>query len=1135
MAELTEDDIEKLPPEKQAIARSLLEARKRKAAGLPTTRQGAALKQFDAPQESDFVQDVLDNLQFKPGTMAHSFSRGLAEGGTLNFGNEISGVLGAADEVARRARLPKQIAEYIPKSVADFSKDTGAFPGDTLADRITKRYGLESGDWKKETQAAQAANPGSYLVGELTSAFAAPVPGAGAVGGLAEKGVAKVVANAAAKNATKKVAQLAPRVGPRGASILSELGTRGVEDTAKTAGKYAKLATEGAITGGVGGFGAGEGLQGSIETGFYGMGLGAAAAPALVAGGGKGWDSTKRLVGQTGATLQDMAEEEVLRAGLGKAQISEIPADQRRELGRELLNVRVGERGEKYGIQPWDNAEKMIGRLEPAMRKAGQTGDELLYRGDKSIAEELGLPDTSPESIRRLRALFKDADALRVNRAKIAEQETAHAAEAGEKRRLVNWNEETKRAHDDQDMAWSVMDRSAREKDDAFQNQWGEDLAALRKKPESKKVGFREFPGLGSESIENQLSRLRIARKSLMQKLRNTMKGKWADGTDDIAAKADDDAAKGLVDELSDSADDLAEEAVPLGRKTSVRSAFGDDEAKDIIEALKNVPADERAAAIRNLANQLIKTNDPRVSFLPFKAGRVGHFPGQIRGMVDLSPSKARDYVNDYVQSKRFWHDPDSVQVAAANRKGDTDWANVRDRINFENRALSESGRHPMVWDTEVQAGMSTGGPAPRVEPNEFSVDPDFSLNPDFIDGSPRLREGMTDSPMTAVPAQDPYVPFWKRTTPARPDPEIPTGRQAAPEVNEPKLLTQQQIDKQAREFGESRVPNVRVESDPNLLKGIGVDVGPTVNEVGAKLNALIKAPNLQVTQKGKVNALMKEWEKIADQGTTLQELREFKTRADEDLAKMVETGIDQRMVLAVRGAIDDLVERELEKATNPTMASAYKNSKRTYGALAQFLGGLDNRFAGDLGNSRASLSDNIRGVTAGAAAGAKNAENGGLLSWLAGVPVADTAMALNKQWRQRSASTLARGEDALGRKLEDTAALMTPSAKDATARLFNTGRTPGASLLNMHLEATGDESAAQERVQNSTRSNKVQALLQKNPNALGAAGPALQAAIQRDIAAGNTDNKELKAAIFLNKGKLPSDQELDKLLRGSP
>lgn len=80
-----------------------------------------------------------------------------------------------------------------------------------------------------------------------------------------------------------------------------------------------------------------------------------------------------------------------------------------------------------------------------------------------------------------------------------------------------------------------------------------------------------------------------------------------------------------------------------------------------------------------------------------------------------------------------------------------------------------------------------------------------------------------------------------------------------------------------------------------------------------------------------------------------------------------------------------------------------------------------------------------------------------------------------------------------------------------------------GWSALNATLRDTGSGI--------STLSQKVAALTSTNPTALGALYPVLAEAMKRDLAKGNKNNEELKAAMFLHKDKLPSNQRLDELL----
>ncbi len=1121
MADFTEEDIAEMPPEKQAIARSILEARKRESAGDFRARPGVALKPFSVAEEQAAAEAKRPGFFDKNGAL-DAFSKGLAEGGSFNFANEISGVLGAADEVVR--------------SIG--SKDTGQFPGESFADRISKRYNMESNAWKKESKDAQEENPEAFLVGDVTGTFAAPIPGAGAA------------ANLGSRAAVKAVGKL-----PKAANF-----------SAKTLGKtmqYGGIAGEGAAAGALGGFGAGEGLEGSIETGFYGLGLGGTAAPLLHAGGSKAWDGTKKLIGETGDFLQGEAEREVLRAGMAKAALLKIPREERQRIARDMLNLRTPDG--KYVIRSFDSADNMIDRLEPLLESLGIDGEKLLKMGDDAIAKELGLPNSELETIRQLRGLFRDADNFRLGRARSAFDETAHAAAAGEKQRLNNWNEQTKRGKDAEVSTYSAMDRSAREKDVVEQDAYRKSLQALHQKPESAKV---QLATPGVESVDNRLRRLKVGRKSLMQKLRNTMKGAWAEAdaaaagkeaaegaagkAEAAAAKAEGEAkplskaeqkrqqaaqeAEADLADLGDEADEVVD--VASGRPRGVRSAFEGDQAQSIVEALKNVPKEERAAAIRALANRFIKTNDPMVRDIPFRSGNIGGYDEEIRRMVELGSGDARDATRDYVSTRRQWGDA----------VGDP---------SYTGRALEENGMRPMVWPNEVKAGLEGKPPTPRGEPGDFPIEynmPDLGNNSQWDaawtenDRITRpMREAAKDAPRTPVPEQPKFDRYQDRY-PNVQGPEVVTPKQPLPITTEANLLTPKQIEAQSGAFGERSVPNVQVEPDARLLDGIGLDIRPMLSDLRGRLQNMTRAPNLDLQKGGQVDALLSKWDDIAESGVTLRELRELKTAADKDLGPLAKTDIDQEVVLAIRGAIDDFVEKELGKATNPTVLSKYGNNKRNYGTIAEYLKGLDNRSAGDAGNSRFSLTDQIHGGTmaeaglTGLTVGlpAKDLLEDGRPGAMTALAAAPAVMLANRAARQRLATGLARGYDSAGMGLETLSGRMTPEFKQKFSDFFlkspgNTVRAPGTTPLNLHLQNVEEQNRREKEIASATRSSKVQAVLSKNPGALGPVGTSLLEAIKRDAAAGNENNEELKAAIFLNKGKLPSDQELDKLLEESP
>jgi hypothetical protein len=102
-----------------------------------------------------------------PTSMGESFARGIGQGGTFGFGDEFSGLAGAATELAGRLPWNKEYAEY---------GDEGPI------DAMAKRYRLERDAMRSEDENAHKSNAKTYFTGQLAGGLAVPVGGAAKAG-----------------------------------------------------------------------------------------------------------------------------------------------------------------------------------------------------------------------------------------------------------------------------------------------------------------------------------------------------------------------------------------------------------------------------------------------------------------------------------------------------------------------------------------------------------------------------------------------------------------------------------------------------------------------------------------------------------------------------------------------------------------------------------------------------------------------------------------------------------------------------------------------------------------------------------------------------------------------------------------
>ena len=129
---LSDEEIAKLPPEKQELARSLMQRRADLASG-----KAPQLKSFSASEDAANKEASAPGF-FEKGSASDSAMKGLGKGLTFNMDNELSGVLGAADEAIRSV-----------------GHDTGQFPGLPMGERMRRRYNMESDAWKQDVTDAE--------------------------------------------------------------------------------------------------------------------------------------------------------------------------------------------------------------------------------------------------------------------------------------------------------------------------------------------------------------------------------------------------------------------------------------------------------------------------------------------------------------------------------------------------------------------------------------------------------------------------------------------------------------------------------------------------------------------------------------------------------------------------------------------------------------------------------------------------------------------------------------------------------------------------------------------------------------------------------------------------------------------
>lgn len=156
----------------------MLRLKKRKAMAEAEAAASAAAQESIPAPGADGAPPEAPNLTPKEepswtdaGSGFGAAMRGYAQGGTFGFADEIGGVLGMADEAARRA----------------FGSG-GTYGDKPLREALVKRYLLERGSNREELAEAQVKHPVATGVAELAGGLALPIPGAGAVKTAAQAG-----------------------------------------------------------------------------------------------------------------------------------------------------------------------------------------------------------------------------------------------------------------------------------------------------------------------------------------------------------------------------------------------------------------------------------------------------------------------------------------------------------------------------------------------------------------------------------------------------------------------------------------------------------------------------------------------------------------------------------------------------------------------------------------------------------------------------------------------------------------------------------------------------------------------------------------------------------------------------------
>lgn len=140
------------------------------------TAQQAAEMQLQPIAEAPPIAEPTDPETLDPKSLSGTAMRSFGKGGSLGLSDELSGAMGAVDELGRRVR-----------TVLGATGD-GSVPVEQenlpLKDALLARYRRERDEMRNETAAGERENPKTALAAELTGAVAMPAPGPGKVKGV---------------------------------------------------------------------------------------------------------------------------------------------------------------------------------------------------------------------------------------------------------------------------------------------------------------------------------------------------------------------------------------------------------------------------------------------------------------------------------------------------------------------------------------------------------------------------------------------------------------------------------------------------------------------------------------------------------------------------------------------------------------------------------------------------------------------------------------------------------------------------------------------------------------------------------------------------------------------------------------
>lgn len=334
-----------------------------------TPEQLAAFDALPAPGpegQTPAAPEAEEGNTLAPDTTLGAAARGFAQGGTFGFADEAGGALGAVDELARRAL------------------GSGGVYGDKpLREALVERYLLERNANRRELAQAEKARPVVAGLAALGGGLALPVPGAGAVSNLGARALSA-----------------APNVG--------------------------RFVAQGAVAGGLMGFGAGEGL-GDMASGAMTGAVGGAVAGPIVT---KVAEKVTPTAADMANKLREIARTRALKTVMIQKDLKKIPLERQKQIADVALDSGT--------IEPWNNADDLLPKYEAARKDAGETIGTILGDIDNEMAAKAGLPDGKLATVRRAVAERRQADAERVASANAAEKGRAAAErEAEELRQAV--------------------------------------------------------------------------------------------------------------------------------------------------------------------------------------------------------------------------------------------------------------------------------------------------------------------------------------------------------------------------------------------------------------------------------------------------------------------------------------------------------------------------------------------------------------------------------------------------------------------------------------------------------------------------------------------------------------------------